>query len=88
LARLMARVMQTTAWLGIKPMLTVDQVRLLERDNVVSPGARGFHELGVAPTAMEAILDSYLYSYRRHGQYAHLAEPTGVGARDGDHLDA
>ncbi len=83
LARLQARFMQLTALAGVKPMLTVDQVRLLERDNVVSSGASGFHELGIAPTAMEAILDSYLYSYRRYGQYSRLAEPTGVGAGDG-----
>jgi NADH dehydrogenase len=88
LARLMARVMQPVAWLGIKPMLTVDQVRLLERDNVVSPGARGFAELGIAPTAMEAILDSYLYSYRRHGQYSALNEPTELIIGRGERLDA
>lgn len=87
LARLQARFLQLTAWLGVKPMLTVDQVRLLERDNVVSPGARGFAELAIAPTAMEAILDSYLYAYRRYGQYAHLAEPTAA-ARDGERIDA
>ena len=35
---------------------------------------------------MEAILDSYLYAYRRYGQYSHLAEPTGAGDRE--RLDA
>ena len=78
LARLQARLLQLTGWFGIAPMLTVDQVRQLERDNVVSPGARGFAELGIQPTAMEAVLDSYLYSYRRFGQYSHLAEPTAA----------
>jgi uncharacterized protein YbjT (DUF2867 family) len=78
LARLQARFLQLAGLLGIKPMLTVDQVRLLERDNIVSQGARGFAELGIQPTAMEAVLDGYLYSYRRHGQYSHLAEPTAA----------
>ena len=82
LARLQARLMQLTGLIGVKPMLTVDQVRLLERDNVVTPGARGFAELGIQPTAMEAILETYLYAYRRHGQYAHLAEPTAAARED------
>jgi NADH dehydrogenase len=82
LARLQARVLQLSGLLGIKPMLTLDQVRLLERDNVVSTGARGFAELGIQPTAMEAVLDSYLYSYRRHGQYADFAESTAAAGED------
>lgn len=86
LARLQASVLQLSGLIGVKPILTVDQVRLLERDNVVSPGARGFPELGIQPTAMEAVLDGYLYPYRRHGQYAQLAEPSGP--REDDRQDA
>jgi NADH dehydrogenase len=55
-------------------MLTRDQVRQLGRDNVVSPGARGFAELGIVPTPMEAVLESYLYSYRPAGQYTAIQE--------------
>ena len=51
-------------------MLTRDQVRNLRRDNVVSPGAKGFAELGIAPVAMEAVLPEYLWRFRRSGQYA------------------
>lgn len=51
-------------------MITRDQVRNLARDNVVSPTARGFAELGITPTAMEAVLPEYLWRYRRSGQYA------------------
>ncbi len=87
LARLQARVLQLTGMIGVKPMLTVDQVRLLEHDNVVSQGARGFADLGIRPTAMEAILDSYLYAYRRNGQYSHMAEPAAA-AREDDRIDA
>jgi NADH dehydrogenase len=47
-----------------QPLLTRDQVRLLEKDNVVSPGAAGLEELGIAPTAAEAILPTYLGRYR------------------------
>jgi uncharacterized protein YbjT (DUF2867 family) len=50
-------------------ILTREQVRLLAYDNVVSPQARGLADLGVEPTAMDAILETYLYAYRRHGQF-------------------
>lgn len=51
------------------PILTRDQVRLLAHDNLVSPGARGLADLGITPTAMGAILETYLYVYRPHGQF-------------------
>ena len=44
-------------------------MRLLAHDNVVSPHARGLRDLGVEPTAMDAILETYLYAYRPHGQF-------------------
>ena len=55
-------------------LITRDQVRLLRRDNVVGPGARGLADLGVAPTAMETVLPEYLYPYRPHGQYTTIQE--------------
>jgi NADH dehydrogenase len=54
----------------IAPPLTRDQVDLLRADNVVSPGAAGLVDLGIEPTALEAILPTYLYRYRKGGQYA------------------
>jgi NADH dehydrogenase len=39
-------------------------VKLLERDNVVSDKARTFKDLGLEPTAVEAILPTYLDQYR------------------------
>ncbi|HHS93964.1 MAG TPA: complex I NDUFA9 subunit family protein [Rhodobacterales bacterium] len=50
--------------------LTRDQVRALGHDNVVSPGARGFGDLGIAPQPMATVLPEYLYRYRPDGQYA------------------
>jgi uncharacterized protein YbjT (DUF2867 family) len=55
-----------------KPPLTVDQVKLLKRDNVVSGLFPGLPELGVRPTALEAIIPSYLDRFRRGGWYASL----------------
>ncbi len=43
-----------------KPPLTPDQVRMLATDSVVMPGTPGLAELGIAPTAAELILPTYL----------------------------
>ena len=55
-------------------MITRDQVRSLAHDNVVAPGAKGFAELGITPTAMEAVLPEYLWRYRPSGQYAAIKD--------------
>jgi uncharacterized protein YbjT (DUF2867 family) len=52
------------------PLLTMDQVRLLKKDNVVSPTAAGLSDLGITPTSAEAIVPSYLWRYRAKGEYA------------------
>ncbi|MBX6321241.1 MAG: complex I NDUFA9 subunit family protein [Rhodospirillaceae bacterium] len=52
--------------------LTRDQVRLLRTDNVVSSGAPGLVELGVAPTALEVVLPTYMDRYRVQGYYTRL----------------
>jgi len=63
--------------LPLAPPLTTDQVALLKAgDNVVAPGAKGLADLGILPTAVEAVVPSYLYRYRKGGQYA----PTPAGA--------
>lgn len=54
----------------IKAPLTVDQVKSLAHDNVVSEGAMGFEALGIEPRAMEMILPTYLWRFRVSGQYA------------------
>ncbi len=55
------------------PLLTPDQVRLLRKDNVVAPGALTFADLGIRPDAVEAIVPSYLWRFRRKGQYEAIA---------------
>ena len=52
------------------PPLTRDQVELLKSDNVVAEGAAGFAELGIEPTAVEAIVPTYLDRYRKGGWFA------------------
>jgi uncharacterized protein YbjT (DUF2867 family) len=56
-----------------KPPLTPDQVELLKSDNIVAPGALGLSSLGIAPTAVEAVLPSYLERFRRGGWYTRRA---------------
>lgn len=46
------------------PLMTRDQLRLMERDNVVSPGAHGFAALGIKPTPAETVLPTYLRRFR------------------------
>ena len=53
------------------PPLTRDQVLLLEAgDNVVSPGALTYADLGIQPQAIEAILPTYLDIYRPGGRFS------------------
>lgn len=68
-----ARALGSLADLGaalVPPPVTADQVESLAVDNVVSGRHPGLAELGVAPTSLEAILPTYLYRYRKGGQYA------------------
>jgi len=56
-----------------KPPLTPDQVELLKSDNVVSAEAsrqgRTLEALGIAPVSIEAVAPSYLWRYRKTGQF-------------------
>jgi len=78
LARIMGSVLQAVdaLTLGLIPdelVLTRDQVTLLESDNVVSPAAakegRDFAGIGFAPTSVEAVISSYLWRFRKTGQF-------------------
>ena len=51
-----------------KPMLTPDQVALMEADNIVPDGGQGFEALEIRPTPVEAILPTYLDRFRRTGR--------------------
>jgi len=59
----------------LSPPITSDQVEMLKSDSVVAAGAAGLAELGVTPTALEPIIPTYLYVYRRGGQYADMVQP-------------
>ena len=63
LARLQARIGELVPG---KPF-TRDQLLLLQRDNVVSPGMPGLVELGITPTPVELVVPDYLDRYRQGG---------------------
>ncbi len=58
-----------TGGLFTNRILTRDQVKNLQADNVVSEGAKGFADLGIQPMAMEAVMPGYLWRFRPGGQY-------------------
>jgi hypothetical protein len=60
------------------PPLTTDQVESLKTDNVVSGAYPGLADLGIEPTTVEAILPTYLYRFRKGGQFADLTESVPV----------
>jgi uncharacterized protein YbjT (DUF2867 family) len=70
-------------WIGkvgdlspLAPPLTSDQVESLKTDNVASNGLPGLAQAGVVPTTVESVVPSYLYRYRKGGQYAEV--PAGA----------
>jgi NADH dehydrogenase len=71
-----------TPVLPFAPPLTAGQVELLRRDNVVSEGALGLQDLGITPTAPEGIIGSYLYRFRKAGQYSTLEPEKSVNTAE------
>ncbi len=68
--------------LPFPPLLTADQVRLLGRDNVMSAAAiddkRTIAAFGIVPKTMEAVLPSYLWRFRKNGQFDRPAANGGT----------
>jgi NADH dehydrogenase len=54
----------------VRGPLTLDQVRNLAVDNVVSGQTKTFEDLGLRPISMEGVLPEYLWRFRPSGQYA------------------
>ncbi|MEM1316402.1 MAG: complex I NDUFA9 subunit family protein, partial [Pseudomonadota bacterium] len=73
-AKALTTLERLSAGLWRNDLLTEDQIKLLGRDNVVGEGVKTFADLGIEPTAMEAVLESYLWAHRPGGQYAKITE--------------
>ncbi|MCH8201588.1 MAG: complex I NDUFA9 subunit family protein [Proteobacteria bacterium] len=56
-----------TGWLP-NPPITLDQIRMLRRDNVVGEGAAGFEKLGLTPSPIQVVLPTYLARYHAKGR--------------------
>ncbi len=94
-AKLQARMLEIadTLTFGLLPAslkLTRDQVTLLQNDNVVSEAAkaegRTFEGIGITPTAAEAVVPGYLWTFRKAGQFATDRDeeyPVGSARHDG-----
>ncbi|NNE23557.1 MAG: complex I NDUFA9 subunit family protein [Rhizobiales bacterium] len=69
----LAKMMAAVLGLLPKPLLTMDQVELLKSDNIVSEACtadgRTLEGLGISPQGIESIVPSYLYRYRKAGQF-------------------
>lgn len=70
MAKIQGKVMQILP----NPLLTHDQVLMLEHDNIVTDAAksegRTLEDIGIQPTSTAAILPSYLWRYRAEGQFS------------------
>jgi NADH dehydrogenase len=69
LARVFSFVQAVTVGLFHNSILTVDQVKNLKHDNVVSEGAKGFADIGIEPINLSAVIPDYLWRFRPAGQY-------------------
>jgi NADH dehydrogenase len=69
----LAKLQASLLALAPRPLLTPDQVELLRGDNVVSDEAkregRTIAALGIEPIAMESVVPSYLWRFRKTGQF-------------------
>ena len=51
------------------PLLTVDQVKLLQQNNIVSGDYPTLKDLGITGTTIQSILPKYIYRFRAGGQF-------------------
>jgi NADH dehydrogenase len=51
------------------PVLTFREMRMLQVDTVAEGGLPGLRELGIVPTSAEAVVPSYLWRFRKEGQF-------------------
>ncbi len=55
-------------------VLTRDQLKNLQNDNVVAEDAKGLADLGIEPVALGSVLPEYLWKFRPSGQYDEMTK--------------
>ena len=51
------------------PLLTVDQVKSLQHDNIISGNYPVLKDLGITANSLKNILSEYIYRFRTGGQF-------------------
>ena len=54
--------------------ITSDQYKMLQKDNVVAPTAKGLDAFGVAPTPLAAVTSGWMEKYTAHGRFGARAK--------------
>ncbi|WP_246255683.1 complex I NDUFA9 subunit family protein [Parasphingorhabdus flavimaris] len=54
--------------------ITSDQYKMLQKDNVVAPTAKGLDAFGVAPTPLAAVASGWMEKYTAHGRFGARAK--------------
>lgn len=57
-----------TGWAPGAP-ITTDQLKMLQKDNVVAAGAQGLEAFGIVSTPLAAVANGWLTSHRKHGRF-------------------
>lgn len=70
IATMMDAVQAVSIGLVRNSVLTRDQLKNLQYDNVVSSDAKGFADLGLEPVSLLSVLPDYLWPYRPSGQFS------------------
>lgn len=65
----LARIQAAILGLLPNPPLTLDQLKMLARDNVPAPGSEGLASFAIKPTPIEAVVPAYLVHFRPKGQF-------------------
>ncbi len=68
LAKFQAKILQLLP----KPLLTTDQVEMLKYDNIVTNKYPTLKNLKINPKTIESVLPSYIWRFRKGGQFAKL----------------
>ena len=65
---------ETVSFGIVRPPFSIDNLKQLKLDNVVTSGTKSVKDLKIQPKSVDSIIPSYLYSFRPYGQYNEITE--------------